>query len=105
VFSSPVGRLRIISLVEGLSFLVLLTCAVLKRTSDFNAVPVMGPIHGALFILYILATLDVGKRLGWSGARTTKVALGAIPPFVPFFIERWLRGQEPTKSQKAPASA
>lgn len=100
MFSSPVGRLRVISLVEGLSFLVLLTCAVLKRTSDFNAVPVVGPIHGGLFVLYILATLDVAKRLKWSGSTTAKVALAAIPPLVPFFVERWLRTQEP---KKAPA--
>lgn len=97
MFSSPVGRLRVISLVEATSFLVLLVCSVLKRTTDFDAVPVMGPVHGGLLILYVLATIDVSKRLGWTTQRTVKVAAAAIPPLVPFFVERWLRTQEPTK--------
>lgn len=95
MFASPVGRLRVISLVEGVSFLILLTFAVIKRTNDFEAgVTVMGPIHGGLFVLYILATIDVSRRLGWAMSTTVKVAAAAIPPFVPFFVERWLRTQE-----------
>ena len=103
MFSSPVGRLRVISLVEGLSFLTLLTFAVLKRTNDWpTGVHVMGPVHGGLFILYLLATWDVSKRLGWATSTTVKVALAAVPPFAPFFVERWLRTQE---QPKAPARA
>ncbi len=101
MFSSPVGRLRVISLVEGLSFLTLIVFAVLKRTNDWpTGVHVMGPVHGGLFILYILATIDVARRLQWPMATTAKVALAAIPPFAPFFVERWLRTQE---KPKAPA--
>ncbi|MGQ0845844.1 MAG: DUF3817 domain-containing protein [Sporichthyaceae bacterium] len=100
MLSNPIERLRMISLIEGVSFLVLLTMSVLKRTNDWETgVTVMGPIHGALFVLYILATLDVGKRLQWSAGRTAKIALAAIPPIAPFFVERWLR------TQKAPAQA
>lgn len=97
--SSAVDRLRVISLLEGISFLVLLTCSVLKRTNEWEVgVAVMGPVHGVLFLLYVLGTLDVRRRLQWSTERTVKVALGAIPPFVPFFIERWLRTQrEPAR--------
>ncbi|MGQ0464028.1 MAG: DUF3817 domain-containing protein [Sporichthyaceae bacterium] len=97
---NPIDRLRTISLVEGVSFLILLTCSVLKRTNDWETgVTVMGPVHGALFVLYLLAAYDLSKKLKWPGATTAKVMLAAIPPFAPFFVERWLR------TQKAPAQA
>lgn len=98
--SNAIDRLRLISLVEGISFLVLLTCSVLKRTNDWElGVQIMGPVHGFFFVLYVLAALDVRKRLGWPNATTAKVLLAAIPPFVPFFVERWLRTQrEPARA-------
>ncbi|MGV9573502.1 DUF3817 domain-containing protein, partial [Streptomyces nigra] len=43
-------RLRLVSTPEAVSFLLLLVCSVLKRTTDFNAVPVMGAVHGMLFV-------------------------------------------------------
>jgi integral membrane protein len=52
--SPAVHRLRLVSGPEGLSFLLLLVCSVLKRTTDFNAVPVMGMVHGVLFVLYVV---------------------------------------------------
>ncbi|CAM5256269.1 hypothetical protein STANM309S_00061 [Streptomyces tanashiensis] len=59
-------RLRLVSAPEAVSFLLLLVCSVLKRTTDFNAVPVMGAIHGVLFILYVLFWLDAWNRTKWS---------------------------------------
>jgi len=97
---NPIDRLRAISLVEGVSFLILLTCSVLKRTNDWETgVQIMGPVHGVLFVLYVICAIDLGKKLAWPRERTVKVVLAAIPPFAPFFVERWLR------TQKAPAGA
>lgn len=62
--------LRLVALVETVSFVVLLTTSVLKRTTEFNAVPVMGPIHGVLFLALVLLALDQRVRLGWSWAFT-----------------------------------
>lgn len=93
--SSPIGRLRVISLLEGISFLVLLTFSVLKRSSDWElGVQIMGPVHGALFVLYVLAALVVRGVLNWPTPTTVKVVVAAVLPIAPFFVERWLRSQE-----------
>lgn len=57
--------LRVVALVEGVSFLVLLVCSVLKRTTDLDLVPVMGPVHGLLFVALVLLVLNNLARLRW----------------------------------------
>jgi integral membrane protein len=95
VLSTPVGRLRVISLLEAVSFLVLIFIAVpVKYAGDNpNPVHVMGPVHGALFILYVLSTWQVRQALSWSNVVTVKVLVAAVIPFAPFWVERWLRTQ------------
>jgi integral membrane protein len=60
------GALRAVALVETVSFAVLLVCSVLKRTTDLDLVPVMGPLHGALFVGLVLLVLANLERLRWS---------------------------------------
>ena len=62
---APLRALRVVALVEGLSFVVLLTCSVLKRTTSFDAVPVMGPVHGVLFLALVALVLVERSRLHW----------------------------------------
>lgn len=57
--------LRLVAIFEGITFVVLIICSVLKRTTDFNAVPVMGLVHGIPFILYVALVLENWKRLAW----------------------------------------
>jgi integral membrane protein len=58
--------LRLVALLESLSFAVLLVGSVLKRTSDTDLVPVLGPIHGALFVALVVLVLDNLRRLRWA---------------------------------------
>jgi integral membrane protein len=79
--------LKRIALVETVSFAILLVCSVLKRTTDFNAVPVMGPIHGVLFLGLVFLVLDQRSALGWSAVKTLVVCtIGS--PFAHFFLRR-----------------
>lgn len=77
--------LRVVALVETCTFGVLLVCSVLKRTTSFNAVPVMGPIHGALFLALVGLVLVLRSRLGWSGLKTALV-LTVGSPFAHFVV-------------------
>lgn len=92
--SPAVHRLRLVSVPEGISWLVLIVCTVLKYTTSFNAVPVMGPIHGCLFILYVLFLLDCWKKHGWEFSRVALLFVQSILPTGAFFAERWLARQE-----------
>ena len=96
VLSTVIGRLRLFSLLEAISFLVLIFIAVpIKYAGDNpNPVHVMGPVHGVLFIFYVLSTFQVRTALSWPNGVTAKVLVAAVIPFAPFFVERWLRTQQ-----------
>ncbi|MEU6378476.1 DUF3817 domain-containing protein [Streptomyces sp. NPDC046909] len=84
-------RLRLVSAPEAVSFLLLLVCSVLKRTTDFNAVPVMGMVHGVLFILYVIFWADAWSRAKWSLGTAALYFVLSVLPTGGFFAERKLR--------------
>lgn len=91
LLKTPIGRLRLIGYIEGLSLLVLLFIAVPLKyaASDPSLSKIMGPLHGALFLLFIFNTLSVGVEQQWKFRQTTyKVMLACIIPFGTFYIDR-----------------
>jgi integral membrane protein len=89
--ATALRRLRLVSGPEAISFLLLLVCSVLKRTTDFNAVPVMGMIHGVLFILYVIFWADAWNRTKWPLGTAALYFVLSILPTGGFFAERKLR--------------
>ncbi|MFE1549557.1 DUF3817 domain-containing protein [Streptomyces sp. NPDC058718] len=89
--ASSLHRLRLVSAPEAVSFLLLLVCSVLKRTTDFNAVPVMGAVHGVLFILYVLFWLDAWNRTKWSFGTAALYFVLSVLPLGGFYAERKLK--------------
>jgi integral membrane protein len=91
LLKTPIGRLRLLGYVEGLSLLVLLFIAVpLKYAAENPSLSkIIGPTHGALFLLFIINTLSVGVEQQWLFRKTTyKVLLSCIIPFGTFYIDR-----------------
>ncbi|WNI18164.1 DUF3817 domain-containing protein [Actinacidiphila sp. ITFR-21] len=88
--AAALRRLRLISAPEAVSFLLLLVCSVLKRTTDFNAVPVMGRVHAVLFILYVVLWALAWLRARWSFGRAFVYGLLSVLPTGGFFAERML---------------
>lgn len=83
--------LRIVSIVEGLSYLVLLACVVAKYAFDASGeggVPIMGPVHGTIFLLYAVLVLIGREEQGWSGGRTILALVLSAVPFGGFYVER-----------------
>ncbi|RZS38999.1 integral membrane protein [Herbihabitans rhizosphaerae] len=96
---------RVAALAEALSWLGLLIGMYFKYATDSGdlGVKVFGPIHGVIFVGYVLATLGVRPLLKWD-RRTTILALGAsIPPLATVVFERWAartgRLEEPATSR------
>ncbi|MEU6387073.1 DUF3817 domain-containing protein [Streptomyces bauhiniae] len=89
--ASALRRLRLVSAPEAVSFLLLLLCSVLKRTTDFNGVPVMGTVHGVLFVLYVIFWLDAWNRTKWSFGTAALYFILSVLPTGGFFAERKLR--------------
>jgi integral membrane protein len=89
--ASALRRLRLVSGPEAVSFLVLLVCSVLKRTTDFNAVPVMGVVHAVLFILYAIFWADAWNRAKWDLRTAALYFVLSVLPTGGFFAERKLK--------------
>ncbi|MET7725366.1 DUF3817 domain-containing protein [Streptomyces mirabilis] len=89
--ATALRRLRLVSAPEAVSFLLLLLCSVLKRTTDFNGVPVMGSIHGILFLLYLVFWADAWSRTKWSKKTAALYFVLSVLPTGGFFAERKLR--------------
>lgn len=91
LFKTKVGRLRLIGWFEGISLLLLIFIAVPLKY--FFNVPegsrIIGPIHGALFLLFIFNTLSVGVEQRWAFKATTwKVLIACVIPFGTFYIDK-----------------
>ncbi len=90
-FSTPLGRVRLLGLIEGWSFVVLLFVAMpLKYFADQPmAVRIVGMAHGVLFLALCAAALQAQvEDEKWPLKRTALVVLGALLPFGPFVVEK-----------------
>jgi integral membrane protein len=89
-FTTTIGRLRLFAFLEGVSLLALLFIAVpLKHYfNDPSLVKFIGPIHGALFLLFVFNALRVGVEQQWKFRETTwEVLVACIIPFGTFYID------------------
>ncbi|MEF9906463.1 DUF3817 domain-containing protein [Streptomyces sp. P9-A2] len=89
--ASALRRLRLVSGPEAISFLLLLVASVLKRTTEFNAVPALGAIHGFLFVVYALFWADAWNRAKWPLKTAAFYFLMSVLPTGGFFAERRLK--------------
>lgn len=90
LFKTTIGRLRILGFLEGISLLLLVLIAVPMKyfAANPSLVKAIGPLHGALFLLYIFNTLSVAVSQKWKFSETTwKVLLACIVPFGTFYID------------------
>ena len=80
--SSVIRQLRIVGIIEGISFLVLLGIAMpLKYLADMpRAVSVVGMAHGVLFILYLAAIVHAHVTVRWPMARAHRARGGRVAP-------------------------
>lgn len=80
--------LRWASLSEGATLLLLVCLAVpLKRLAGLpEFVTVMGPVHGAAFLIYVAMVVRAGSAGLLTSAETTRMMLVAFIPFGAFFM-------------------
>jgi integral membrane protein len=86
-------QFRLVALAEGASFLVLLLVAMpLKYLLGLPlAVRIVGSIHGALFIAFVLTLIRVGMARHWPFHRWLLAFVSSIVPFGTFVFDRSLR--------------
>lgn len=81
---------RIVALLEGVSYILLLFIATpLKYFMDEpKYVKLLGMPHGLLFIAYIILAVIIGSNLKWGSKTMRHVLLASIIPFGTFIIDK-----------------
>ena len=94
-------RYRIIAWIVGVLLVVLVLVGMPLKYFGDNAtvVAAIGPLHGFLYMVYLVATFDLGRRARWPLSRMVLVMLAGTIPFVSFAAERtvtrWVREPAP----------
>ena len=87
-----VKAFRVVAVLEATSWLILIVATIVKYATSPHkqlGVQIMGPIHGVLFIVYVLLALfEVRRRVRWDGRTTGIVLLDSIIPFGGFVVAR-----------------
>ena len=106
MLQDPIYRIRIIALIEGVSFLLLLGIAMpLKHFAGMPlAVKYVGWAHGGLFIALALVTFYALARRYINFQVTCMVALASILPFGPFLLDGRLKELEVQRQGNQPAA-
>ena len=80
---------RIIALLEGLSYILLLFVAVPVKYSlgDPTYVKLLGMPHGILFVAYIGFAFYFKQEQNWSIKTLTIILLGSVIPFGTFYVD------------------
>lgn len=91
VDTASVRSFRVVALVEATSYLVLVTAAVSRRATDLpDVVPVVGLVHGVIFLAYFALALAVRPTLGWTARTTLVVVLASVLPLGGYLVEQRL---------------
>ncbi len=96
MLKTTLGRLRLIALIEGISYLLLLGVAMpLKYLWGMPiAVRVVGMAHGILFVLFCAALFQAFLERRWTLFRAGLVFVSSLVPFGTFVMDRELRREE-----------
>ena len=81
---------KIISFLEGMSYILLLFVAVPIKYMAGNSylVKSLGMPHGILFLLYVLLALYIRSKMKWDFKVTLIVLVASLIPFGTFYINR-----------------
>lgn len=87
------NRLRWMSLVDAVSYLVLVGVAMpLKYAADMPlAVTVVGMVHGLVWMLFMWLLMRARFEASWPVPRVLALGLAALVPIVPFCLDRRVR--------------
>ena len=81
---------RLIALLEGVSYLLLLFVAVPMKymSGDESYVKMLGMPHGLLFLAYIVLAFMISSELKWNRRTLITVLVASVVPFGTFYVEK-----------------
>lgn len=103
--SGALLRFRVMAYVVG-CFLLLLTAGVVLRYGFGHPElsRTVSPIHGILYLVYLVTVFDLGRRAAWPIRRMVLVMLAGTVPFLSFYAERVASRRWLPQSSSGPAT-
>ncbi|MEU3015692.1 DUF3817 domain-containing protein [Nocardia asteroides] len=89
---STASRFRFFAVLEALSWVGLLTGMAFKylpAEGNEIGVKIFGPVHGAIFVLFVITALLAARELEWSWKTTVLALASSIPPLATVIFEIW----------------
>ena len=92
----PLGLLRLSSLLDGLSFIILLYFAIYEKRilGDETAVRIPGMVHGVIFTIFLILLYFTMEKRRWPIKRAALAFVCSLIPFAPFFLEPSLKKEQ-----------
>lgn len=101
---SALKPFRVLAYIVGVMLLILIGGMVLKYGFDMpGPASVISPIHGFLYMVYLVAALNLGLKARWSWPYTLGVLLAGTVPLLSFVIERKVTQRVREQIAAAPA--
>ena len=81
---------RIVSFLEGVSYLLLLFIAVPIKyfQGDVSYVKMLGMPHGILFMSYVVLAIVIQKQMKWNLKNLGIIILASVIPFGTFYVDK-----------------
>lgn len=88
MLGTPIQRLRVIAILEGISYLLFAITMPLKYGYDIREPNMyVGMAHGYLFVLYIVLAIYAIIRYRWNFRQSALTLVASIIPFGTFYAD------------------
>jgi len=82
------GQLRILAILEGISYLLLIPTVILKYGFEIGLPnKIVGSIHGLLFIMYSVWVVYYAAKKKWNLMKTLICLAASLFPFATFIVD------------------
>jgi len=103
---SALKPFRILAYIVGVMLLILVTCIVLRYGFGIEQPSkIVSPIHGFLYMLYLVATMNLGMKARWTWQYILGVMLAGTVPLLSFVFERRVTRRVESEIATAAATA
>jgi integral membrane protein len=87
---SPLGRYRLLAYIVGTALVILVFIGIPLQLWAHNDIveKIVGTIHGFLYIVYVILTIELAFRYRFSLVRTVGSLLAGLIPIMTFIAER-----------------
>jgi len=87
--ATALGQLRLLAILEGISYLLLIPTVILKYGFEMGLPnKIVGSIHGLLFVLYSLWVVYYAIKVKWSLMKTFICLTASFLPFATFLVDQ-----------------